>query len=202
MSRPYVYKLTHKTTNQFYIGFRCANKLPPEQDILIYQSSSLTVKNMGFDNFDASIVAVFFDKNSAYDFEQQLIYENIKDPNILNKSVFVYGKRFVNHGHSQETKRKMSNARLGVKKSKASVDKMRLSKTGKSKPSGRCVETDPVAITNIQKRIQNFSFNTLSELAEYIKYLASTGLSNAGISKYLNISQTSVAKYKAMFVDC
>lgn len=199
MIHPYVYKLTHKITSQFYIGYRCANKLAPEQDILIYQSSSRIVRNMGFDNFNIEILAVFFDKESAYDFEQQIIYENMSDCLILNKSVFIGGRRFVNHGHTPETKRKMSQIRKGVKKSPEMVEKMRTSKTGKPKPSGRCAETDPVAIVNIQKRIQNFTFDNLKELSDHIKSLAARGLSNVKISNHLNISQTAVAKYKAMF---
>lgn len=199
MSTPYVYKLTHKITKQFYIGFRCANKLPPEQDIFIYQSSSKYVKEIGFENFDSEIVAVFLDKESAYDFEQRTIHENMSNPLILNKSVFIEGKRFVNHGHSDKTKHKMSQTRIGVKKSPEMVEKMRKTKTGKTKPSGRCAKTDRVAIVNIQKRIKNFTFTTLKELSEHIKSLADTGLSNVKISNHLNISQTIVAKYKVMF---
>ena len=30
---PYVYKLVHKETGEFYIGFRCANKVPANEDL-------------------------------------------------------------------------------------------------------------------------------------------------------------------------
>lgn len=199
MSTPYVYKLTHKITKQFYIGFRCANKLPPETDIFIYQSSSKYVKEIGFDNFEPEIIAVFLDRESAYDFEQKLIYENIEDPNILNKSCFAHGRRFLICGHTEETRVKMSKTRKGVKKPSSMVEKMRISKIGKSKLSGRCPQTDPVAIANIQRRIQNFTFDNLNELSEHIKQLSMMGMSNVKISKHLNISQTSVAKYKVLF---
>lgn len=36
---PYVYKCVHKTTGQFYFGYRCANKLPAEIDLPKYKTS-------------------------------------------------------------------------------------------------------------------------------------------------------------------
>ena len=42
---PYVYKVTNKQTNEFYIGYREANKLNPEMDILIYKTSNKFIKN-------------------------------------------------------------------------------------------------------------------------------------------------------------
>lgn len=43
---PYVYKLTHKETGQFYIGFRKANKVNSNQDLgLKYFSSSSELRN-------------------------------------------------------------------------------------------------------------------------------------------------------------
>ena len=38
--KPYVYKLTHKETGQFYIDYRENNTLTADEDIIIYQSSS------------------------------------------------------------------------------------------------------------------------------------------------------------------
>ena len=198
MTRPYVYRLIHKQTGQFYIGYRCANKLSPEEDIIIYQSSSKTVKTMGFNNFNIEIVAMFFSKLDAYDYEQQLIYENIDNELILNKSVYINGKRFVNHGHTDETKRKMSESRKGLKKSQQMVNKMKATKTGRSKRSGRNPESDKVALTNLKNRIQNFTLTSLEELSTHIKELSYSGMSNVKISQHLNISQTAVAKYKQM----
>ena len=82
---PYVYLLTHKTTNEFYIGFRCSNKVPSSEDLgFKYFTSSKTVKSK-FNEFDVQIIAEFFDKDSAYQFEQSLIQENFSNPLILNK---------------------------------------------------------------------------------------------------------------------
>lgn len=82
---PYVYKLTDRETGQFYFGFRCANKLSPEQDLgSVYKTSSKYVKK-NFEKFDAQIIAVFTNRNSAYKLEQFLIKENFENPLILNK---------------------------------------------------------------------------------------------------------------------
>lgn len=84
---PYVYKLTHKNTGQFYIGYRksITQKLPSNEDIMKYKSSSKLIKELGFPNFEVEIIAEFFDGISAYDFEQELIYENFKNPLCLNR---------------------------------------------------------------------------------------------------------------------
>lgn len=94
--RPYVYILTNKIDNTFYIGSRYSNTLqqPSHIDITKYQSSSKIIKQLGFDNFNYIILAEFFDGNSAYDFEQQLIYEHWDNPLLLNQSCFYNKKRF------------------------------------------------------------------------------------------------------------
>ena len=90
---PYVYQLTHKETGQFYFGYREANKIPSNQDLPTYQTSSKKIKEMEFKNFDWMIIAEFFDGNSAYDFENRLIEEHIKNPLCLNKSYTKEGNR-------------------------------------------------------------------------------------------------------------
>jgi hypothetical protein len=86
MVLPYVYKLIHKITGQFYIGFRKANKIYSNQDIgVFYFSSSAVVNKLGFENFNIDIIAEFFKPEDAYEFEQNLIKENFKDQLILNK---------------------------------------------------------------------------------------------------------------------
>lgn len=94
---PYVYKLIHKETGQFYIGFRCANKVLPKKDLgIFYFSSSATIKKMGFENFNYEILCEFNDhdrdlaKNKAFNYEQQLIYECRNNPLILNKHYVVH----------------------------------------------------------------------------------------------------------------
>lgn len=75
---------------------------------------------MGFENFNYQILAEFFDKNSALEFEDAMIRENLKDPLKLNRCAagpkFCYsnqGKPAPNRGKSpsDETRAKMSIAR-------------------------------------------------------------------------------------------
>lgn len=117
MILPYVYKLTHRETGEFYIGYRSANKIPSDQDLPIYQSSSKTVAEIGFDNFNWEIIAEFFHGDYAYDFEQELISEHIDDPLCINKHCVIGGRnRFkVQFGHSvsEETRQKLREANLG-----------------------------------------------------------------------------------------
>lgn len=105
---PYVYQLTHKETGQFYIGVRFANKVPSSEDLgTHYFSSSKPVKELGFENFNSFIIAEFFDKKDALNFEYYLIKEqwhNILKLNRNNK-----GQKFSNsQPHSKKTRIKMS----------------------------------------------------------------------------------------------
>jgi len=93
---PYVYICTHKETGQFYIGYRAANvklQKPSHLDLQSYKTSSKIVKP-DFENYLWYIVAEFYDKDIAYDFEQQLIHENWGNPLLLNKSCHYKKSRF------------------------------------------------------------------------------------------------------------
>jgi hypothetical protein len=83
---PYVYMGTHKETKHIYVGSRTSKalKLPPEQDLIKYRTSSKTVKPI-FDEFEWRIVAMFFDRQDAYKFEQHLIIKNWANPLSINK---------------------------------------------------------------------------------------------------------------------
>lgn len=114
----YVYRLENQSTGEFYIGFRSANKVPPEQDLgYKYFSSSKYVKNR-FNEFNAVILAEFFDKDAAYAFEQELIFEAWGTLGLLNKCHH-HGKKAWNTAgmkrppFSDEHKRKMSEAKMG-----------------------------------------------------------------------------------------
>lgn len=87
---PYVYKLTHKETGQFYFGSRYSKgqKFPSHLDILQYQTSSDIVKSIGFHNFEIEIIAEFFSESrfeDAWFLEHALIDEHFDDPLIINK---------------------------------------------------------------------------------------------------------------------
>lgn len=89
---PYVYKGTHPTTGEFYIGSRIAKNISCSHlDLRTYKTSSKEVKAR-FDEFEWIIVAEFFSGDAAYDFEQELIHYSWETPGSLNKSCY-YGKR-------------------------------------------------------------------------------------------------------------
>jgi hypothetical protein len=92
MKNWYVYKITFED-NKFYIGYRGSKKLP-EQDFLIsYFSSSKEVKKKIQQNVNyiGEILSIYEDKEIAYNAEQDLIFTEISNPNILNK--FCYKNR-------------------------------------------------------------------------------------------------------------
>ena len=90
---PYVYICSHKENGQFYIGYREINKVPSDIDLPKYKTSSKIV-NPNFQDYNWYIIAEFFNGNDAYDFEQKLIYDNWRDPNLINKSCYYLKKRF------------------------------------------------------------------------------------------------------------
>lgn len=91
---PYVYQLIHKETSQIYFGYRSANKHRAEFDLGVYYfTSSKEVKRMGFENFDIVILAEFFDKIDAREFEYCLIESYWGNPLLLNKCLG--GKKFI-----------------------------------------------------------------------------------------------------------
>lgn len=112
---PYVYRLTHKETGQFYIGYREANRIQSHLDLPIYQTSSEYISDIGFDKFNWEIVAEFFDGAHAYDFENELIKESFDNPLCLNKHYKLH---------------KIGEARFKI--TEESISKMAVSKTGKT----------------------------------------------------------------------
>lgn len=115
---PYVYKLTHKVTGQFYFGSRYTKYLrfPSHIDIIKYQSSSKKIKELGFENFDFEIIAEFFCGDDAWQFEQQLITEHYNDPLILNRSRFKDGSlKFIFREQSEEGKENLRKKFTGRK---------------------------------------------------------------------------------------
>ena len=84
---------THKETGEIYVGYReqnAAKNVLSHIDLFEYRTSSKDV-NPIFDQFNWCIVAEFYDGDDAYDFEQQLIFENWQNPLLLNR-VCYYGK--------------------------------------------------------------------------------------------------------------
>lgn len=135
---PYVYKLVHRETSEFYIGYRWKNKVCADEDFgTIYKTSSKYVKPK-FDEFDGSIVAEFYNDEDAYWFEQSLIEENFRDPLILNKKYqkkrdgkFRFG--YSDRSNSLETRKKISEAMMGRKQSPEHIEKNRIRQVGVKK---------------------------------------------------------------------
>lgn len=82
---PYVYRVTNKYTNEFYIGMRSANKEIAEKDLGIrYFTSNKKIKE-NFKDFNIQIIAYFPDWESAFLFENYFIEEEWGNPKLLNK---------------------------------------------------------------------------------------------------------------------
>lgn len=92
----YVYKITF-ISGLYYIGSRKCNKRLPQDDFLVkYFSSSKEVKNRINNNekYTGEILSLFNDYEEAYLFEQQLIYSHINDEKCINKKCYHNRKGF------------------------------------------------------------------------------------------------------------
>lgn len=85
MYMPYVYKMTHKITRQFYIGMRSSNVEPAERDLGIHYFTSNKFVKSNFKQFNLEILARFKTWKEAFIFENSIISKNFKNPLILNK---------------------------------------------------------------------------------------------------------------------
>jgi len=114
LAPPYVYRIDHPISGEFYVGYRKANKLPAIEDFgHVYKTSSKLLTHP-FDEYTHMLLAEFFTETAsedAYDFEQLTIFENWNNPSLANKSCFHGKGRFRNNGHSQETRQKIKEAR-------------------------------------------------------------------------------------------
>jgi hypothetical protein len=147
--KPYVYKCVHKTTGEFYFGYRSRNKLPAERDLgSVYFTSSKNVRPR-FAEFDYTILATFDDKIKAHSYEQELIKEHWNDPLLLNKAQFPRirsegselqkqkaRERMLNNNPMKLTKNKeaMRTRNLGRKLPEKTKQKMSKTRTGKVLP--------------------------------------------------------------------
>ena len=129
LARPYVYCCRHRITGRYYIGYREQNvslNVPSTTDIFRYKTSSQVVRS-SFDEYDCVIIAEFDTGDSAYDFEQQLIFENWNDPLLINENCRFGGKRFKKNHCSQDTRDKISAKHKGKKLSQE--HKLRISRS-------------------------------------------------------------------------
>jgi group I intron endonuclease len=106
----YVYKLTDKTTNEYYFGSRTC-KCNIEDDG--YMGSMVTWKPNKNNLIKEVIKSDFKDRQSAIEFESELITNFIKDT--LNRNYFIPTREvgFYGHTHSEQTKLKTANTMSG-----------------------------------------------------------------------------------------
>lgn len=90
----YVYKITCRSTGQYYFGYRkrhVRKNRQPEDDLWIhYYTSSTDIKRLidrySRNDFDAAIVFKGFDADDCFWVEQDLIKTNLADPLCINKT--------------------------------------------------------------------------------------------------------------------
>lgn len=131
----YVYRLDHPTTKEFYFGFRKANKVPASQDLGTEYFTSSKYVEPRFHEFNYTIIQEFVDPLEAYDLEQFLIYQEHKNPLMMNRKCHYGSKsRFTTtcKSTSQETKDKLSAAIKGIPLSEEHKAKISASMKGKN----------------------------------------------------------------------
>lgn len=136
MILPYVYKLTHKETGHFYIGYRCKNvslNIKSSEDIgVCYFTSSKLINSKNIIDYQVEVIAEFFNSNDAYDFEQELIRDSWDSELLINDHYHKDGVgRWKNPGHTAETRKKLSEVKKGRKRSIESRTKQSESTKGR-----------------------------------------------------------------------
>lgn len=154
---PYVYRLDNLITNEFYIGYREANKVQSEKDLGTDYFTSAPAITEKFNEFQTKIIAEFFTDtagNDAYDHEQYLIYCDWGNPLMLNKSCYYKKARFNNTGnnHSVKTKTKISAKMKGRPahnkgKSSSLESRAKNSASHKGKTKTPCLEETKIKIS-------------------------------------------------------
>jgi hypothetical protein len=157
---PYVYRLDHPETGEFYIGFRCGNKVSAEQDLGHKYFTSSKIVKPRFHEFNYQILAEFFNKEDAYTFEQELIIENWNDIKSLNGN-YTNNNKCVCIKHTNETKEKLRLSHLGKKKSSEAIEKLKISLTGHTVSEETKEKMRKVAL--LRPKISEETRNKLSE---------------------------------------
>jgi len=112
----YVYKITFKPTNQYYIGYRGSKKATPNDLLETYFTSSKVIarliKEYGLDNFTKEILAEFDTGTEAYEYEQQLLRDHEVESNtqMLNKRLTSCALDTFKY-HTDKTRAQMSESR-------------------------------------------------------------------------------------------
>lgn len=132
----YTYLLKHKPSNKFYYGVRSSNILPEEDLWIKYFSSSKHIKKLiqidGKDSFDYEIRCLFKTRKQANKCEERCLYKmNVqRNENFINRAInsnmrFIASTRFEGHSHSEATKQKLRDFKIGWKHSAETKDHMK-----------------------------------------------------------------------------
>lgn len=81
---PYVYLCKEKDSPYYYIGYRYKNSVPSSEDFGTHYFTSNKYVKENFEKFEYIILAEFFDRQSAYQFECNLIKE-LRSEFMLNR---------------------------------------------------------------------------------------------------------------------
>jgi len=158
----------HKTTGEFYIGYREKNiylNRTSDTDLPLYRTSSKYINSV-FEEYDWHIVAEFVDGVSAYDFEQSLIQEHWNNPLLINQQYHnAEDTRFRNNGHSEETKQKIKQARLGQSITEDHKRSISEAKKGKKMPPRTMEHKRNISIAKTGSKRQPPSEETRKKLS-------------------------------------
>lgn|ERR1035437_21915 len=130
---PYVYKITNKTTNEFYIGSRYKNvkaNRSAKDDLFIFYFTSSKMKIQMKENpkdFYCQILFEFIDYDICFWYEQILIKESIKNEKCINGQYVDPDKnnKIFSHSGSVEVRNKISKANTGKIRTAEVKEKLR-----------------------------------------------------------------------------
>ena len=116
---PYVYRLTHKTSGRYYIGYRSKNvfhnRVSSDDLGRFYFSSSREIGRDNFSEFEVVVLAEFFTGDDAHRFEQILLERHWDDPLLINRFRFKYPNLVSRKGfnHTEAAKKKIAEKNTG-----------------------------------------------------------------------------------------
>lgn len=121
MPNPYVYCVKNKFTNEFYFGYRSANKEVAAADLGVkYFTSSRKVKDK-FHEFDITLLTECTSVEEAFRLEQQYIADNWDDPLLLNENYHKPGGKVFRN--TIESHKVQAEKIRGRKQSKEHIEK-------------------------------------------------------------------------------
>jgi hypothetical protein len=180
MITPYTYYIINKVTGQYYYGSRCrnvaSNRTPAEDLWIHYFTSSHEVSSListyGRDSFDISIIMADADYNRCYDYEQQLINDNMDNELCLNQYCRLTNRfSIAGKPRTEETKQKLREANTGKIVSSETKEKQSIAKTGNKNPSFNRIKSEETKL-KISNRLKG---RVVSEETKTRISIANTG---------------------------